>query len=56
MDFEIADLKWSKRVNSVYSISSPDGVTCIRSLPSGGKEGYAPKWLKPPVGARFSFD
>ncbi|CAD8214986.1 unnamed protein product [Paramecium octaurelia] len=55
LDFEIADLKWSKRVTSVYSISSADGQTSIRSLPSG-KEGYAPKWLKPPVGSAFAFD
>lgn len=55
MDFEIADLKWSKRVTSVYSISSVDGQTSIRSLPSG-KEGYAPKWLKPPVGSAYAFD
>ncbi|CAD8082703.1 unnamed protein product [Paramecium sonneborni] len=55
LNFEIADLKWSKRVTSVYSISSVDGQTSIRSLPCG-KEGYAPKWLKPPVGSVYAFD
>ncbi|KAM3132426.1 hypothetical protein pb186bvf_015526 [Paramecium bursaria] len=53
LDFEIIDLNWSKKVNSIYSVSSSDGQTLIMSM-GGSKEGYAPKWYKPPVGTAFS--
>jgi hypothetical protein len=35
-------------------VTGADGHTEIKSLDM--KKGYAPKWLKPPVGARFSAD
>ena len=54
MDFDIIDLKWSNKSPSIYAVTGADGHTEVKSLDM--KKGYAPKWLKPPVGARFSAD
>lgn len=52
-------MNWSPRLPSIFSATNIYGDNGIFSLISDeGKESlsnYAPKWLKPPVGAEFSF-
>jgi hypothetical protein len=50
----VADLRWSSKQPSIYAVTNTDGHTYVKSLDV--KRGYAPKWLKPPVGARFAAD
>ena len=48
-------MKWSNKVSGVYACTGSDGHTDVRSL-EGSTEGYAPRWFKPPAGARFAPD
>lgn len=56
MDYDIVDLKWSNKMPSVYSCVGADGHTDVKSMESSNEVGYAPKWYKPPVAARFGTD
>lgn len=52
-EYEVADMQWSRRVPSVYSlVNGTSGRVEVKSV-DGAKEGYAPKWYKPPVGGVF---
>jgi hypothetical protein len=56
VDYDIVDLKWSNKMPSVFSCVGADGHTELKSMESTNEVGYAPKWYKPPVAARFSSD
>lgn len=54
-------LKWSPRLPAVYSVTNKSSTTVFSMneqnvIDTNNISTYAPKWLKPPVGARFSFD
>jgi protein transport protein SEC31 len=55
-------IKFSPRLPAVYSVTNQRGGSTIFSMNDDSQldnnqlATYAPRWLKPPVGARFSFD
>jgi len=54
-------VKMSPRLPAIYSVSTASGNSTIYTLNDDTQidsqlSSYAPRWLKPPVGARFSFD
>ena len=61
IDYDFSQVIWSPKLPAIYSVSSNDGDVQVYSLNNDTQmesnlSNYAPKWLKPPVGARFSFD
>ena len=47
-------VKWSPRQPEIYSVSNVSGTSTIYSLKN--QLDHIPAWIRPPVGARFSFD
>ena len=54
LDEAPSQAKWSPRQPEIYSISNASGTSTIYSL--NNQLDHIPAWIRPPVGARFSFD
>jgi len=54
IDETASDVQWSPRQPEIYSTTNSTGKSTIYSLSS--QLDHIPMWLRPPVGARFSFD
>lgn len=54
LDEPSSNVLWSPRQSDIYSITSTQGTSAIYSL--NDQIDHIPTYLRPPVGARFSFD
>eukprot|EP00331_Platyophrya_macrostoma_P030170 CAMPEP_0176439328 /NCGR_PEP_ID=MMETSP0127-20121128/19875_1 /TAXON_ID=938130 /ORGANISM="Platyophrya macrostoma, Strain WH" /LENGTH=1227 /DNA_ID=CAMNT_0017823571 /DNA_START=210 /DNA_END=3893 /DNA_ORIENTATION=- len=59
LNSEISSVKWSPKLPGIYSVSYSSGESSVFSINDENHQvegDWAPDWVKPKFGARFSFD